>query len=189
MTLEQWVALPEDAPGELVDGHLIEEELPSFIHEFLVISLGAALRAWTADHGGYVLGSEWKLAVTKTRGRKGDLAVYLPGTPLPKGRDRVAHTPPDIVIEVITATPRDTRRDRIERPDEYAAFGVRWYWIVDPELHTLEVYENGGGRYSRALGVSGGAALEIPGLPGLTLDLDALWADVDRLAATADDAP
>ena len=89
--------------------------------------------------------------------------MYLPGTPLPGARDRVAHTPPDIVIEVITATPRDTRRDRIEKLDEYAAFGVRWYWIVDPELHTLEVYENGGGRYSRALGVSEGAALGLGG--------------------------
>src|SRR5439155_15404402 len=30
LTLEQWAAMPEDEPGELVDGRLEEEEMPDF---------------------------------------------------------------------------------------------------------------------------------------------------------------
>jgi Uma2 family endonuclease len=49
--------------------------------------------------------------------------------------------PPDIVVEVISESARDVHRDRIEKPDEYAAFGVHWYWLIDPAARTLEIFE------------------------------------------------
>jgi Uma2 family endonuclease len=67
--------------------------------------------------------------------------------------------------------------------DDYALFGVRWYWIVDPELRTFEIYELRDGIYARIVGADGGRVERVPGCEGLTVDLDALWAEVDRLAA------
>ncbi len=37
MTLEDWAALPKGEPGELVDGELVDEEMPSFVHEVVVV--------------------------------------------------------------------------------------------------------------------------------------------------------
>ena len=72
--------------------------------------------------------------------------------------------------------------------DDYAAFGVRDYWIVDRQLRSLEILELGpDGRYAQALGASAGVLEKVPGRDGLTVDLDALWAAVDRLQAAADD--
>jgi Uma2 family endonuclease len=91
--------------------------------------------------------------------------------------------PPDIAVEVITPTPRDARRDRVEKPNEYAEFGVRFYWLVDPELRTVEIYELGSdGRYTRAWAASDGTTTNVPGCDGLLMNLDALWARVDKLA-------
>jgi Uma2 family endonuclease len=182
ISLEEWAALPEDEPGELVDGHLEEEELPDLVHEVLVAALCHLLRAWLRPRGGLVAGSETKLAVGERRGRKPDVVVWLPGRrPPARGLIRV---PPDIAMEIVSLTPRDARRDRVEKVDDYAAFGIRWYWIVDPELRSLEILELGpDGRYVHALGVTSGVIDPVPGCEGLTLDLDELWAEVDQLAA------
>jgi len=69
LTLEQWAAMPEDEPGELVDGRLEEEEMPDFVHELIVIWLGHAFRTWLAGRGGFVGGSDAKFAVSPRRGR------------------------------------------------------------------------------------------------------------------------
>jgi len=183
MTLAEWAAIDEDEPGELVDGVLVEEEVPNYIHETVVTWLVALLRAWVSARGGLVGGSEAKFAVRARRGRKPDLSVYFPGR-APPGRAPLIRLPPDIMVEVVTPTPRDARRDRVEKLDDYAAFGVRYYWIVDPELRTLEIFELGAdGRYTHALGATEGRLSDVPGCTGLSVDLDELWSEVDRLAA------
>src|SRR5690606_25226085 len=80
-TLESWGALPEDHPGELVDGRLQEEEVPTRIHEAALMWILFALRAWGRPRGAKVYGSELKLAITDRRGRKPDGSVFLKGTP------------------------------------------------------------------------------------------------------------
>jgi Uma2 family endonuclease len=182
LTLEAWGALPEDTPGELVDGRLVEEEVPSAAHELVVSWLIWVFRNWLAGTRALVLGSESKLAVRRDRGRKPDVLVWLPGQARP-ARSASLHTrPPSIVVEVVSATPKDGRRDRIDKADDYAAFGVRWYWLVDTGLRTLEILELGAdGRYARALGAGGGVLPAIPGCQGLRLELDALWAEIDEL--------
>ena len=182
ITLEEWVALDEDEPGEVVEGHLEVEEVPDYVHEVLVSLLTRLLGNWVIPLGGLVGGSGGKFAVAERRGRKPDLTVYLPGSTLPPRRGLI-RVPPDIAVEVVSPTPRDARRDRVEKVDDYARFGVRWYWIVDPELRSLEILELGAdGRYVHALGASAGMVERVPGCEGLTLDLDELWAAIDRLA-------
>jgi Uma2 family endonuclease len=181
LSLEEWFALPEDAPGELVDGRLEEEETPDYLHERLVILLGQILNTWISPQGGLVAGSEAKFAVGSRRGRKPDLTVYLPGSRRPPARGLI-RVPPDIAIEIVSPTPRDGRRDRVEKLVDYAAFGVAWYWLLDPQLRSLEILElDGQGRYLHALGASSGTLETIPGCEGLALDLDSLWAAIDAL--------
>jgi len=181
LSLEEWFALPEDEPGELVEGRLEEEEVPDYLHELLVALLVRLLGNWTSPQGGLVAGSEAKFAVGAGRGRKPDLTVYLPGSRRPPARGLI-RVPPDIAIEVVSPTPRDGRRDRVEKLADYAAFGVAWYWILDPQLRSLEILElDAQRRYLHVLGASAGTLENIPGCEGLKLDLDSLWAAIDAL--------
>jgi Uma2 family endonuclease len=180
MTLEEWADLPEDIEGEFVDGRLEETEMPDSVHEVVAAWLLVLLHGWVIPQGGFVMGSGAKFAVRADRGRMPDLSVYFPGR-RPPARGLV-HVPPDIMVEIVSPRPRDGRRDRVEKKQEYAEFGARWYWIVDPQLRSLEIYERGAdGRYLYALGRSSGVIENVPGCDGLRLDLDELWAAADRL--------
>jgi Uma2 family endonuclease len=182
ISLADWFALAEDERGELVDGHLVEEELPNYVHEILVILLGSLLRGWFVPKGGFVGGSDAKLAVGPKQGRRPDLTVYFAGTLLPP-RSGIIAQPPDIAVEIVSPTPRDGRRDRVEKVADYSSFGVRYYWILDPQLRSLEILKRGPqGRYEHLLGATEGT-LDIPGSDGFVLDLDAVWAEIDRFEA------
>lgn len=178
MTLSEWGALDEDEPGEFVDGELREEETASFVHEVVVAWLIRVLGNWTASRGAFVVGSDLKLGVSSHRGRKADLAVYFRrGKIQARG---VVTVPPDIAVEIVSPSPADQRRDRVDKRLEYAAFGVRYYWLVSPEARLIEILELGAdGRYIHALGMSEGKVAVI-GCEDLTIDLDDLWREVVR---------
>jgi Uma2 family endonuclease len=180
LTIAQWEALDDDVEGELVDGRLQQEEMPTFFHEAIVSFVLAALRAWLHPRGGLVLGSEAKLIVGPGRGRKPDVLAYLPGTPLPSRRRAASATAPDVVVEVISPTPRDRRRDRIDKKADYLAMGVKQYWLIDTEARTVEVLVHQGGQLVEQLSARAGKHA-ITGLDGFELDIDAMWADAERL--------
>ncbi len=178
--------MDEDEPGELVDGALVEEELPSILHESVVAWLMVELGAWVRARRGWVFGSDFKLGVSAIRGRKPDVSMYLPGAKL-RGRDSLTIVPPHVVIEVASPNPRDVRRDRVEKVRDYAAFGVRFYWMVNPDARTFEILElDARGRYTIVVSVEAGKVV-VPGCEGLVIDLDQLWSEADRLLPEADD--
>ncbi len=182
MTDEEWAELPKDDDGELVDGILVEDEEADWTHETAVVYLRLRLHEWAAPRKGFVAGSGLKYLLRPGLGRKADVSMILPGSKRPPARG-ILKKPADVLIEVIMPTPRDIRRDRIEKLREYAAFGVRYYWLLDPTLRTLEIYElNAEGRYVVALGAEAGKLENVPGCQGLRLDLDSLWAEIDGLA-------
>jgi Uma2 family endonuclease len=179
MDLAEWAKLPEDEPGEIVDGWLVEEEVPDWIHEQIVLWLGEALRPWLRARGGWAAASGVRLVVSATHGRKPDLIVFLREKPPARGLiDKV----PDIVVEIISATPSDQRRDRVAKLAEYAARGIAQYWIIDPQVRSFEILVLGSnGRYEHAVAATEGSLDAIPGCPGLTLDVSGLWAELDEL--------
>jgi Uma2 family endonuclease len=179
ITLPDWAALDEDDSRELVDGVLQEAEVPSVAHEIVVGYLHLLLAPYFRARGGLALGSGVKLAIGGRRGRVPDVVCFGPEHPLP--REGVVEVAPEIVVEVISSRPDDQRRDRIEKPQDYAAIGARYCWLVDPMLRSVEILElDAHGRYVRVLACTSGT-VEPPGTPGLVLDVDAMWAELERL--------
>ena len=181
LTLEEWAELPIEDAGEYVDGRIVEDEEVGFVHDVVAAWVVFVLRGWLAPRGGFVAVSDCRLVVMPTRGRRPDICAYFPGSRKPPGEGLI-RTPPDIAVEVVSSRPRDERRDRIDKVKEYAAFGVRWYWIVHPQARTFEILELGAdGRYLVALSAAEGVVTTVAGCEGLSVDLDDLWKEVDHL--------
>lgn len=177
LTLAEWAELPKEEAGEYVDGQLVEDEVVGQLHDLVGAWLLFALQRWLFARGGAAGLSDTRFGVTARRGRKPDLYAYFAGRPR-RPADGLVTVPPDIMVEIVSKRAKDRRRDRIDKTLEYAEFGVKYYWIVDPYQRTIEVFELTGSRYAVAL-AAGEGTVDIPGCDGLTVDLDALWAHVD----------
>ena len=58
MSLEEWAAMPDDEPGKLVNGQLIEEEAADIPHEVIVSPKTSDLpvmRTWRLDTSAFAL--------------------------------------------------------------------------------------------------------------------------------------
>jgi Uma2 family endonuclease len=184
MTLEEWANLPEDVTGELVGGRLVEDEVPDPVHERVVTWLAGVIDPWVDALGGFTLGSGAKFGPRLTRGRMCDLSVFLPGSAYPEPTGAI-RAPADIMIEVISPGARNRRRDRVEKMNEYATFGARFYWLIDPKTSTFEIFALDAAKHYACVVKTSRGILDVPGCPGLRLDLDALWTRIKRFRSKA----
>jgi Uma2 family endonuclease len=83
---------------------------------------------------------------------------------------------PAIVIELVSNTRRDRKRDYEEKRAEYAAIGVREYWVIDRFHRTLTICR--GDEVTRV--VKENETYETPLLPGFQLPLGELLKVADR---------
>ena len=76
---------------------------------------------------------------------------------------------PDVVVELIS--PSSVRRDRYEKRDLYARFGVKEYWIGDPANKALEILTLKDSRYELHCCQESKGPLTSRVLAGLEFDL------------------
>jgi Uma2 family endonuclease len=171
-----------DRTCELVDGVLVEKAT-GLRESFLAIALAAILRAFVLPRNlGLVTGADGTMQLAAGLVRIPDVAFTgwgrIPGGRVPT--DPIPHLAPDLAVEILSEgnTPREMARKR----REYFAAGTRLVWKVDPEARTVTVYT--GPEFLRVLGSTGtldGGEV----LPGFTLALADLFAELDRQAGSA----
>jgi Uma2 family endonuclease len=78
---------------------------------------------------------------------------------------------PDLIVEILSEATR--KKDEITKRKLYERYGVREYWIVDPELETVKVLRVSSHHYVRAdeLAKESHDVLTTPPIPGFSLPL------------------
>jgi Uma2 family endonuclease len=171
---EDFIALDEDDLRELVDGRLVEIEVPTGTHERIVAVLAGHLYAWgMARKAGIAFASGYKLKIRDDRGVMPDVQFFRRGgRPLPDlGLDADA---PDLAVEVVS--PSSRRYDRVTKLEWYASIAVPEYWIVDPDRRTVErLVLDPEGHYRLAETVEGDSTFAPASFEGLEIPLRELW--------------
>lgn len=91
---------------------------------------------------------------------------------------RCVEAAPDLVIEVLSPS---TRADDLPGGRKFAIFErytVPHYWVADPDGRTVTQYVWQGGRYRRLAILHSGDTIECPLFPGISLDVDRLFARI-----------
>jgi len=87
---------------------------------------------------------------------------------------------PDFIVEILS--PATAERDRGVKMDDYAAHGVREYWLVDPDREVVEQYELAGDTYSLRAKQADGTLHSLT-VPGFEIPVRAVFDRAENLAA------
>jgi len=171
----QFQALEEGDLRELIDGELVEVEVPTKWHEQIVSLIVQYLGPWARAHGkGRVLTSGYKIRISDDRGVMPDVQLLSQDTYRRADPNGLVDGRPEMVIEVIS--PSSRRFDRATKLGWYASIGVPEYWLVDPEARTLERLVLRDGRYLIAQTAEGDTVFKAEDHEGLEIPLAELWA-------------
>lgn len=139
-TVEDIYALPDGERAELIDGRIYYRSPPSRVHQKLVYQLGRRIGDYIDAKGGDCEVYPAPFAVFLNKDQKNyvepDISVICDKNKLD---DRGCNGAPDWVIEILS--PSTERIDCGLKLFKYRTAGVREYWIVNPRLRTVNVYD------------------------------------------------
>ena len=165
--VEAYHRLTDGMRTELLRGTIIEKMSKSPLHQFSADRLRKILSTQISPE--WIVRQEGPMTFADSEPEP-DVAVVRG----PEERYRTSHpATAELVVEIaITSIEIDRVKAHI-----YAEAGVTEYWIVCPEEKQVEVYRGPSREgYSERLTISAPAVLECAALPGVSVDLAALFA-------------
>ena len=175
-TYEDLLKVPDGVVAEIVEGELYTSPRPGSRHAQAALDLASQVhRAFHKGDGGP---GGWWIVFEPELHLGGDVLVPdIAGwrrERIPEVPDVVAWTiEPDWVCEVIS---RSTGRlDRMLKMPAYARYGIPYAWIVDPYLHTIEVFQLVDGRWKTLNVYDGDQQVRIEPFDAIEIPLATLW--------------
>lgn len=176
-TYEDLFDLPEHIVGEIIHGQLITHPRPAPKHALASSAIGDELISpYQKGRGGP--GGWWILFEPELHLSPHILVPDLAGW----RRERLPRIPeiayftlvPDWVCEVLS--PSTARVDRSDKMPIYASQGVSFLWLLDPALHTLEVFVLCNSRWSLEQVYQQDQTVQAVPFDAISFSLTDLWA-------------
>jgi Uma2 family endonuclease len=137
-TERAFLALPEGYPRvELTDGRLDVLPIPTDKHQAILSYLLLVLVAYAKQHGGWARPAGLRVRLGPERMREPDVCFLSADHGAFKQSE--FWTFADLVVEVVSDSPRDRDRDYVDKRREYAEARIPEYWIVDPAEQRITV--------------------------------------------------
>jgi Uma2 family endonuclease len=174
LTYDDYLVLPNDGLRyEILDGDLEMTPAPSPRHQAVSRNLQRLLDRHVTDNRlGCIYDAPIDVILAPTTIVQPDL-LFLAAARQHLVSERAIEGPPDLIVEILS--PSTARMDQVAKAALYARFGVTCYWIVDPAARTVEIHTLTDGSYRLAATHAGTERFSAPPLPGLTIDLAAVW--------------
>ncbi len=191
MTLEEFEAadFEEGYCYELARGVLEVSDRPGELHAVIVWVILRAIASYDREHprvihraGG---GTEYRFRLPAMEsGRHPDVAVTLRNTPRDwRGRRLAA-----MAFEVVSEGREARERDYVIKRAEDLAYGLREYWIVDPQEKIITVLVGDGDAWREQVYRGDQQAPSLV-LPGFALRVSDLWSEIEDDTDTEDRSP
>jgi Uma2 family endonuclease len=168
-TYEEYYRLDADQRHEIIDGNLLMAPSPDMWHQDWSLNLSVLIATHVKRHKlGKVFAAPFDVVLDSENTVQPDL-IFVATANLGIIKPRAIFGSPDLLIELIS--PSSVRRDRYDKKDLYARFGVKEYWIGDPANKSLEILTLKEGRYELHCAAEEKGKLTSLALSGLEFDL------------------
>ena len=173
---EDLLRVPEHLVAEILDGEIYTQPRPAPKHIRASSILGGMFTG-PFDLGRGGPGGWWIIDEPELH-LNGDIMVPdLAGW----RRERMPELPdtawfelaPDWVCEVLS--PSTAQKDRVIKMPKYAQYGVAHFWLIDPLLRTLEVYELSDGRWTLLVTLKDDDQVKLAPFAAVGFSLGDLW--------------
>jgi len=183
VSIEQWLAIPEEKRAQLIHGKIVYDAMPGPKHG--AAQGGVFVQIWPYNRrsgggdkpGGWWISQEVDMVVGGI-GCRPDVVGWRRDrherVPEPDARGVVTAVP-DFVCEVLSAS--TARYDQGEKRDAYFQSGVAHYWLVDPSYKTLTVLERTERGYVIVLVAGPGDAVRAVPFDGVEIPVGDLFLD------------
>ena len=174
LTVDDYLATPDDPRCQLLDGDLILAPAPTYRHTKISFDLAKALdRFVVAHHLGTVSMAPTDIILSENDVVQPDF-FFVSTQRIGIIAERV-HGAPDLVVEVLSPSTAD--QDLGPKRGLYQRHGVQEYWLVDPDANTIEVLTASETAFITAATYTQGGVLTSPLLEGLSIDLAPIFAE------------
>jgi Uma2 family endonuclease len=130
--------LTDDVKAEFINGQIIMHSPVRRKHLRASINLTTLLKIYTQIRDLGEVDTE-KAMVSLTRNDyEPDICFWRKEIADTFNDETMQHPAPDLVIEILSKS--TAKRDRGVKFEDYAAHGVREYWLIDPTRQTIEQY-------------------------------------------------
>jgi Uma2 family endonuclease len=176
LTYDDYLEIP-DQPGyrfEILDGMLIKEPSPSVIHQRASRKLQRILEDYfgETDPEGEVFNAPLDVTPLEFNVLQPDL-FYVSEAQESIVKDAHIEGAPTLVVEVIS--PSSSRKDRLQKMRIYQKAKIQHYWLLDPQLKSLECFAWHDGLYALVAAGMEDEVMEHPDFGGLSIPLKFLW--------------
>ncbi|MEE4356012.1 MAG: Uma2 family endonuclease, partial [Desulfococcaceae bacterium] len=170
----------EDEKAEFINGEVTVHSPVRIEHEFSSNSMNVLLRTFSMIHNLGYTGHE-KMMISLTRNDYEPDVCFWGRAKSKKFRPKQTQFPaPDFIAEVLS--PSTEENDRTVKFEDYAAHGVKEYWIIDPVSRTVEQYLLKKDEYILHVKADSGI-LKSKAVKGFVIPLAALFDESENLAA------
>ncbi len=161
---------------EIIDGELIVTRAPHLDHQDVVGLIYAVLLHWSLQNG---LGKPFftpGIIFSESDAVIPDL-VWISYERRSQLIDDSGHLTgaPELIVEVLSKTEKDKKRDRETKLKLYSVQGVSEYWIADREQQSIEVFRRENGILKKAMTLFKADRLTSPLLPEFSCDVESLF--------------
>ena len=136
-TYNDYALMDDDKRYELIEGELYMVPAPGFYHQTISMNISHPLKQFVKENNlGTVLYATFDVVLSETDVVQPDI-IFVSKERMGLMTEKNLRGTPDLAIEILFSSTKE--RDKLVKKRLYMEYGVKEFWIVDPDKKAIEI--------------------------------------------------